>query len=93
MVEEQVAESEEISVKSDHGVSFRLMTGQHRQSGKTQMALALAQGTSVAKRARAQKVPRATAYRWSHDPSLPIQCAGQPAARAKNRRSGEIKIS
>src|SRR5262245_59850441 len=46
------------------------MGGEHRESRKRQLALALAQGISVTHWARANKVPRPTAYRWARDPNV-----------------------
>jgi hypothetical protein len=46
------------------------MTEQHRESPKTQMAVALVQGTSAAKWARTEEVPERTAYRWAAEPLI-----------------------
>jgi hypothetical protein len=46
------------------------MTKELRQNMKTQLALAIAQGRSVALWARANQVPRSTAYRWASQPAL-----------------------
>ena len=46
------------------------MTKQLRQKMKTQLALAIAQGRSVALWARDNQVPRRTAYRWASQPDL-----------------------
>jgi len=46
------------------------MSGEHRQSKKTQLALALAQGRSITTWARANEVPRRTAYRWAGEPAV-----------------------
>jgi len=40
------------------------------QKQKTQLALALAQGVTVAAWARGNRVPRRTAYRWAADPNV-----------------------
>ena len=56
-----------------HRVSFRLMIDQQRESPKTQLSVALAQGTSAAKWARTNGVPKATAYRWSQEPAVRAQ--------------------
>jgi hypothetical protein len=40
------------------------------KGGKTQLALALAQGVSAAQWARANQVPNNTAYRWARDPKV-----------------------
>jgi hypothetical protein len=50
------------------------MPGEHRKSRKTQLALAVAQGTAISKWARANQVPRRTAYRWSSDPYVRSTC-------------------
>jgi hypothetical protein len=44
------------------------MTEQPPKNTKAQLALAIAQGISVAAWARASGVPSATAYRWAGDP-------------------------
>ena len=49
------------------------MTEPHRESQKIQLTLALAQGTSAAKWARTNGVPKATAYRWSKEPAVRAQ--------------------
>ena len=46
------------------------MTKELRQKAKTQLALAIAQGRSVALWARDNQVPRSTAYRWASQPEL-----------------------
>ena len=46
------------------------MSGEHRQSKKTHLALALAQGRSVTTWACANDVPRRTAYRWASEPAV-----------------------
>ena len=46
------------------------MPGEDRDSRKTQLALALAQGVSVAMWSRANDVPKRTAYRWAADPKV-----------------------
>jgi hypothetical protein len=46
------------------------MPGESRQSRKTQLALALAQGYSVAKWARTNEVPLRTAYSWANEPKV-----------------------
>jgi hypothetical protein len=40
------------------------------QKKKTQLALALAQGVSVAAWARGKRVPKRTAYRWASEPKV-----------------------
>ena len=49
------------------------MTEPHRESQKTHLTVALAQGTSAAKWARTYGVPKATAYRWSKEPLVLAQ--------------------
>jgi hypothetical protein len=49
------------------------MTEPHRESQKIQLTLALAQGTSAAKWARTNGVPKAPAYRWSKEPAVDAQ--------------------
>jgi hypothetical protein len=43
------------------------MSQEQPKGGKTQLALALAQGVSAAQWARANQVPKNTAYRWARD--------------------------
>jgi hypothetical protein len=49
------------------------MTERHHESQKTHLTVALAQGTSAAKWARTNGVPKATAYRWSKEPAVRSQ--------------------
>ena len=49
------------------------MIDQQRESPKTQLTVALAQGTSAAKWARTNGVPKATAYRWPQEPAVRAQ--------------------
>lgn len=46
------------------------MPGEDRQSKKTLLALALAQGRSITTWARTNEVPRRTAYRWAGEPAV-----------------------
>jgi hypothetical protein len=46
------------------------MSQEQPKGGKTQLALALAQGISAARWARANQVPKNTAYRWARDPEV-----------------------
>jgi hypothetical protein len=46
------------------------MAGEHRESAKEELALALAQGISAAKWARANDVCKMTAYRWAKEPEV-----------------------
>jgi hypothetical protein len=57
------------------------MTKEVRQQKKTALASALAQGRSVAWWARANHVPRSTAYRWAGAPEV------QAAAESRRRRA------
>jgi hypothetical protein len=49
------------------------MSQEQPKGGKTQLALALAQGISAAQWARANQVPKNTAYRWARDRK--VRCA------------------
>jgi hypothetical protein len=49
------------------------MTERPHESQKTHLTVALAQGTSAAKWARTNGVPKATAYRWSQEPAVRAQ--------------------
>ena len=44
------------------------MSGETRKSSKTQLALAIGQGVSIAAWARANEVSRRTAFSWAKDP-------------------------
>ena len=44
------------------------MTEESRKNTKTELALAIAQGVSIAAWARANHVPASTAFRWARDP-------------------------
>jgi hypothetical protein len=46
------------------------MAGEHREGTKEELALALAQGVSAAKWARANDVCKMTAYRWATEPEV-----------------------
>ncbi len=46
------------------------MRGEHRQSRKIDLALALAQGHSVIAWSRTNQVAKQTAYRWATDPKV-----------------------
>jgi hypothetical protein len=46
------------------------MAGEDRESKKTQLILAISQGVSVGAWARANGVPKVTAYRWANDPRV-----------------------
>jgi hypothetical protein len=46
------------------------MTREPPKNTKTQVALTLAQGVSVTTRARADEVPKPTAYGWASDPKV-----------------------
>jgi hypothetical protein len=45
----------------------QLMSEQEREIRKSQLAIAIAQGGSVAEWARANSVPRSTAYKWANE--------------------------
>ena len=47
------------------------MDSEQLKSAKAQLALALAQGVSVAKWARTNDVTKMTAYRWAKEPDRP----------------------
>jgi hypothetical protein len=49
------------------------MTEPHRESQKIQLTLAFAQGTSAARWARTNGVPKAAAYGWSKEPAVDAQ--------------------
>jgi hypothetical protein len=57
------------------------MTRELRQKTKIQLALAIAQGRSVALWARENQVPRSTAYRWASQPEV------RAAAESRRRRA------
>ena len=57
------------------------MLDEHRESTKTQLAAALAQGVSVGKWARENDVPNSTAYRWASEPEI------RRAVEASRRRA------
>jgi hypothetical protein len=46
------------------------VSGEARKCGKTQLALALLRGISIAEWASAAGVPAPTAYRWARDPDV-----------------------
>jgi hypothetical protein len=53
-----------------HRVPVSAMPGQRPRSQRTQLALAIANGTSVAAWACGNEVPKRTAYRWSREPKV-----------------------
>jgi hypothetical protein len=57
------------------------MTRELRHKTKIQLALAIAQGRSVALWARDNRVPRSTAYRWASQPEV------RAAAESRRRRA------
>ncbi len=57
-------------MKTCHRVPFCAMSEEQRQNLKTQLALAVAAGTSVCAWARAHEVPMRTAYRWANEPKV-----------------------
>jgi len=56
---------------------------------KTQLALALAQGTSLKKWAAANDVSKSTAYRWSEEPEVKA-CANAIRRRVLDRAVGQF---
>jgi hypothetical protein len=67
------------------------MTKELRGKIKTQLALAIAQGTSVALWARANQVPRSTAYRWASQPELRVTVESC-RRRARDRALGRMAM-
>jgi len=65
------------------------MTKELRQKTKIQLALAIAQGRSVALWARDNQVPRSTAYRWASQPEV-RSAAESRRRRARNCALGRI---
>jgi hypothetical protein len=65
------------------------MTKQLRQKTKTQLALAISQGSSVAVWARDNRVPRSTAYLWSSQPDLRATVEAY-RRRARDRALGRM---
>jgi hypothetical protein len=78
------------------------MAKAHRKNAKSQLALALAPGVAAAKRAWTNKVPSATARRWSNGPSRPISleawrcsddCRDEGYGRTRNRQIVSFRAS
>jgi hypothetical protein len=65
------------------------MTKELRQERKTALALAIAQGRSVALWARDNHVPRSTAYRWAGQPEVRAT-AESSRRRVRNRALGRM---
>jgi hypothetical protein len=65
------------------------MTKELLQEKKTQLALAIAQGKSVALWASENGVPRSTAYRWAGQPEV-RSAAESRRRRARNRALGRM---
>jgi hypothetical protein len=65
------------------------MTKELLQEKKTQLALAIAQGKSVALWASENRVPRSTAYRWAGQPEV-RSAAESGRRRARNRALGRM---
>jgi transposase-like protein len=65
------------------------MPGEHRKSRKTQLALALVQGVSVAAWARANGVPKSTVYRWAREPDV-LTTVKSCRRRASDRAVGTM---
>lgn len=53
-----------------HREPLRVMTEEPRERSKLQLAVALAQGSSISAWARANDVPKQTAQRWAHEPEV-----------------------
>ena len=70
-----------------HRVPIHAMTKELRQEMKTQLALAIAQGRSVALWARDNQVPRSTAYRWASQPEV------RATAESYRRRARDRALS
>ena len=65
------------------------MTKELLQEKKTQLALAIAQGKSIALWAHDSRVPRSTAYRWARRPE--VRAAAESCRRrARNRAAGRM---
>ncbi len=70
-------------------ISLLGMTKEHRQERKARLALAIAQGRSVAVWAHDNDVPRSTAYRWAGRPE--VRAAAESIhCRALNRVLGRL---
>jgi hypothetical protein len=67
------------------------MTKELRHKTKAQLALAIAQGRSVALWARENQVPRSTAYRWAGQPDLRA-AVESCRRRARDRALGRIAM-
>jgi len=65
------------------------MAGEHRQSRKTRLALALAEGVSPRKWASKNKVSKSTAYRWAKEPKVKAR-ANLIRRRAVDRAVGRL---
>jgi hypothetical protein len=65
------------------------MSGEPHESQKDQIALALAQGSSLRKWAEANGVPKSTAYRWAEDPEVKAR-ANAIRRRFLNRAVGRL---
>ncbi len=63
------------------------MSEESPQDRKTQLAFAVAQGSSLKKWAEANNVSRATAYRWADEPEVKA-CANSIRRRALDRAVG-----
>ena len=63
------------------------MPGRHPQGLKTKLALAIAEGISVAAWARANKIPKRTAYLWAKQPQL-LEAVATYRRRAVDRAIG-----
>ncbi len=65
------------------------MSGQRPGSQKAQLALAIANGSSVSAWARDNDVPRRTAYRWSREPKV-LAAVESYRRRAVDRAIGRM---
>jgi len=65
------------------------MSEEARQNLKTQLALAVAHGASVAKWAEANNVARSTAYRWADEPEVKA-CVNAIRRRGLDRAVGQF---
>jgi hypothetical protein len=69
------------------------MSGERPRSAKTELVLAIANGTSVAAWARGNNVPKRTAYRWSREPKFRAaveSCRRRAVDRAVGRMAKRV---
>ncbi len=67
------------------------MSEEPEEATKDQLAFAIARGKSVSSWARAVKVPRVTAQRWSKDPQV-LKLAQEIRRRAIDRAVGQMSM-